>query len=93
MRHSGFASNTPPKPRLPKGLKTFVDCEVGFPRAGALRGYETHDQYEKLVKTGQLQRVANPEDKPSEYHQWYALTEKGKAIVKRVEDWFNRYFG
>lgn len=74
------------KPRIKKGLRTFIGCAVGEKRSGLLiSSTQSHAElwrtYADLIKHGYLQ-VRDCDGK----RIWFALTEKGKAHVKHFEE-------
>ena len=76
------------KPRIPKALKRFTGCEVGFPRCGSLPGVKEFEENQTMVEKGYLQVVPNPECCTYHKRVWFALAPKGKAIVAKLENYY-----
>lgn len=71
-------------PRLKKGMSTFVGCKVGEARVGVHSGSAEWVAYRPLVDAGLLMTVVSPVSQ----RVWYALTDKGKKHVARVEAYY-----
>lgn len=76
-------------PRIKKGMSTFVGCAVGEARVGVHSGSVEWLAYRQLEVSGLLMVATSgfPIDEKNR-RVWFALTEKGKKHVSRVEAYY-----
>jgi hypothetical protein len=86
MQNIKAAERTMRKATLKKGMSTFVGCDVGERRLGRSKAAAGGEVYNALVKSGYL--TATDEGT----RVWYALTNKGKTHVARVEAYYAKLF-
>jgi len=76
------------KPRITKGMDTFMGCAVGELRLSTLRSCYPGSIYEKLEKRGLIMIVQDNKD--PKHYIGLAVTAAGKDHIRPLENFYAR---